>query len=79
MSERLRAVLRDYIIKYDYEGKEKLAKAVNRSVKTLNRWLKDGVPGSHEAYKLARQCGVGEEEALDLAKECSSEDARVGA
>jgi hypothetical protein len=78
MSQRLREVLQKILIKEGEAGKKRLAKAVGRtSTKTIDRWLKDGVPKAHYAYKLALQCGCSEEDALKMAQEeCASEVAR---
>lgn len=48
-----------------------LALAVDRDAQTIYRWLQnEKVPSAHEAYQLALTCGLSEEEALELAKEC---------
>lgn len=77
MSSRLRNLIQTQLVKKGPALKVELCQAIDRSEQTLNRWLKDGVPNAHEAYKLALACGCSEEEALKIAKEeCPSEEAR---
>lgn len=77
MSSRLRKTIETLLVKKGPAAKVGLCEAIERSEQTLNRWLRDGVPTAHEAYKLALACGCTDEEALALAaEECPSEEAR---
>jgi len=50
----------------------RLCGAIGRSERTLLRWLKDGIPTTHDAVTLAKAVGVeSDEEALALAREDS--------
>jgi hypothetical protein len=53
-----------------------LCRAIGRSERTLDRWLKNGVPTAHDVYKLAVTCGCSDEEALEISRECFPEAAR---
>lgn len=79
MSERLKDMIETYLIHAGTNGAWKLSTAANVSMRTVylvknNRH----VPKPDVAYKLAKACGATEEEALALAKGCSSEAKRAG-
>lgn len=70
MSGRLKDAVEQYLTKRGSAvGKAELCAAVGKGEATLRRWLKDGVPTSHDAYTLAKACGCTEDEALHLARE----------
>jgi hypothetical protein len=77
MSSRLRKIIETLTVEKGPAAKVELCQAVDRSERTLDRWLKDGVPTAHDAYRLALACGRTKEEALAIAaEECPSEAAR---
>lgn len=80
MSERLRRGIETVLTREGEAGERRLAKAADRSFKTLSRWAREGLPSTkdaqHSAYKLAKACGYSEEESLDIVREWSSEAAR---
>lgn len=69
MTKSIRASVQQYIIKHGRVGKAQLCEAVNKSERTLDRWLNNGFPSAHDAFKLALACGLKEREALRLARE----------
>lgn len=74
MSDRLIQRLNEYVTKEGQRGKTKLALAINRGERMVDRYLKgQSAPSSHIAYLLAVECGCSEKEALTLARELSSE------
>lgn len=74
MSRRLKETVEQYLTKKGSAvGKAELCAAVGKGEATLRRWIKDGVPTSHDAYALALACGCTEDEALLIAKEESQE------
>ena len=77
MSKGLLDVISQFLLENGQVGKSNLCAAVGRSERTLERWIHDGIPDPHYGYLLARQCGCSKEEALALAKECSSSGART--
>lgn len=70
MSDRLRNVMTEYLIKQGDKGKAYLARRMDKSLKTIDRWAKDGVSDPRKSYKLALACGCSEDEALEIAKQC---------
>lgn len=57
----------------DEAGVTKLAVAVNKHQTTVQRWINaNRIPSAHDRYRVALACGCSEEEALEIAKECSS-------
>lgn len=68
MSRSLREVVEEYLTKND-NGRAQLCVAIGRTEATLSRWLKNGVPTTNHAFKLAVACGVEEQEALRIARE----------
>lgn len=79
MSSRLRKKIETLMVKKGPAGKVELCQAIDRSERTLDRWLKDGVPTAHEAYRLAVACGCTDEEALQIASEECPSGAAQGA
>ena len=69
MNERLRQKIDRVLIEQGAEGKARLSKAVKRSERTFERWLRQGIPTQHDAYKLALACGCTRNQALALACE----------
>jgi transcriptional regulator with XRE-family HTH domain len=69
MTQRIRTLLEQHLAKHGRAGKAQLCQVVEKSENTLNRWLRDGIPSAHDAYKLALACGCSEKEALRLARE----------
>ena len=69
MTMSIRDAVEQHIIKHGRAGKTQLCKAVNRHEKALDRWMKQGFPTAHIAFKLALACGIEEHEALRLARE----------
>lgn len=57
-------------------GKEKLAVKAGVSPSTVRSVANGHVPLPKNAYRLALACGCTDEEALELAKECSSDRAK---
>ena len=77
MSKRLQDLISNALIERGPAAKVEMCAAIERSEQTLNRWMREGIPSAHEAYRLALACGCTKEEALKLAKEeCPSEEAR---
>lgn len=70
----VRDLLENYLIKNGEKGKKHVCKAVGKSRRTIDRWIKDGIPDRHDAFKLAVACGCEEAEALRLAREEVSVD-----
>lgn len=76
MNVRLLELVQELVVK-DEAGMAKLAVAVGKHQGTVQRWINSGrIPDRHDRYLVALACGCSEEEALELAKECSSERAR---
>lgn len=72
MSERLKQMVEDSIIRLGKKGRQKLALRADLSLSTLVDIVKHGhVPLPANVYKLALACGLAEEEALALAREAS--------
>jgi hypothetical protein len=69
MSKRIRDIVEQHITKHGRVGKAQLCDAVEKSEKTLDRWMSQGIPKAHDAYKLALACGCSEKDALRLARE----------
>jgi hypothetical protein len=68
MSKQLKGIVEQFITKHGRVGKAQLCEAINRDEKTLDRWLKNGIPDRHarSVFKLALACGLNEEDALKL-------------
>lgn len=77
MSRSLAQQIDDFLVKNGPAGKAELCRSVAKSERTLDRWIKEGVPTSHDAYKLAKAIKCTDEEALKLAKQCTSEASRT--
>lgn len=71
MSNAIKAVVTTYLVEHGRAGKIQLSKKLKCHEATINRWLQEGIPGQHEAYKLARACGCTRDEALRLARDAS--------
>lgn len=69
MSTSIRALVEEYLTKHGRVGMARLCDAVDKSEKTLGRWIKDGIPDPHDAFKLALACGCEEKKALRMARE----------
>jgi hypothetical protein len=67
MSERLIKLVQDELIK---EGIEVLSKRSNLSEGTIRHVAEGRSPRTHNAYKLAKACGLSDAEALSIAREC---------
>lgn len=73
MSERLVQAIRDVLLKEGETGKGRLADVIGRQTRMIERYVdKVASPSQGNAYKLAVACGLGEEDALAIAKECAS-------
>lgn len=59
------------------EARQRLCQAIGKSDQTLLRWLRDGFPEAHDAYSLALACGLNEQDALAVARECVPDVAKV--
>jgi plasmid maintenance system antidote protein VapI len=58
-------------------GVARMAASINRGPKTIDRYIKgESAPSEQNAYKLALACGFTQEDALKIAKECTSIRAR---
>lgn len=69
MTERLREKLKTYLIQRGaLAAKAELSLATRKSTRMIERYI-DGTsnPSQDTSYRLARQCGCSEEEALVLA------------
>lgn len=73
MSERLLAAFEGLFIRKGTQVYTDLGAILKKSPKTVRRWIKDGVPNSHDGYMLALACGCSEADALEIAKECSAQ------
>lgn len=73
MSERLRKIISDAVVK---DGIRALSERSKISVSAIRRIESGQSPHRTTAYKLALACGVGEEEALALARECTPHEAK---
>lgn len=73
MSNRLCEAMKTLILKEGSTGRAKLGAAVGRGERMIQRYLKgDATPSPDNAYKLARECGLDEADALAIARECES-------
>lgn len=77
MSERLRELAKQHIVKNGRVGKAQLCDAVGKSERTLDRWLENGVPNDHYAFKLAKALGCSDSEALRMAQGTSKKGQRT--
>lgn len=59
------------------EARQKLCRAIGKSDQTLLRWLREGFPEAHDAYSLALACGLNEQDALAVARECVPDVAKA--
>jgi len=79
MTERIKKVLSAYLTENGRaEGIRLIAKASDRSISTVGRWIDRGFPDSHSAFITAVACGVERKEALEIAQECFPDSAKVG-
>lgn len=69
MSKRLRETVEQIIVKEGRAGKARICDALNKSERTLDRWIENGIPTQHDAYTLALAVGFSEEESLRIARE----------
>jgi hypothetical protein len=76
MSKRLRDALNQVMDVEGAMGKARLCAAVRKSLYTLDRWLRDGVPTAKDAYDLAVAAGLSTEEARAIAEETRTSRAR---
>lgn len=68
MSRRLIEVMKEFLVKEGQIGKAKLALAVGRGDRMVDRYLKgQSIPSRNQAYRLALACGCNERDALALA------------
>lgn len=74
MSRRLAELMNEVVLKGGARGKSTLALAAGKSEKMIDRYRKQlSTPPTDVARALALACGCSEEDALALARECSSE------
>ena len=77
MTQRLANKMTEVILKEGVGGRARLSLAAEKSDQMIDRYRKGlSKPPAKVAYKLALACGFTEEEALDEAKELSSDAAR---
>lgn len=77
MTQRLLELMNTAVLKEGPSGKARMAGVIERTERMVDRYMKgQSVPTPSLAFKLAKACGATEEEALDIAKECSSERCR---
>jgi hypothetical protein len=70
--KQLVRLMEDVVTKEGQPGKLRLGIAVRKGERTIDRYMKqEYVPTSEIAYQLALACGVGEKEALAIAREAS--------
>lgn len=70
MSERLKGLIGDYLLRTGKNARAKLAVASELSVSTVTAIMRDDhVPQPYNIVKLALACGLNEQEALRLARE----------
>jgi transcriptional regulator with XRE-family HTH domain len=63
-----------YLIVRGPTAKAVLSQQAEKSPRMIERYMSGAAsPSQHTAYKLALACGLNEEDALALARECSSE------
>lgn len=58
-----------HLVKTGPVGRAQVCVDIGKSDRTLGRWLEQGIPTAHHAYKLALACGCSEKEALRMARE----------
>ena len=72
MSKRLITVMTEYIRQEGPQGKLKLALAIGRGERMVDRyWKRESIPSRDTALKLALACGINEPEAREIASEYS--------
>lgn len=69
---KLRDKVETFLVKTGKSAKEILAIKAGVSPSTIAKIKNGRVPLPSNAYRLAVACGCGEEEALEIARECSS-------
>lgn len=64
--------MKQAVIKEADAAKSRMCISTGKSLRTIQRYL-DGAsnPGQSTCFKLALACGCSEEEALDIASECT--------
>jgi plasmid maintenance system antidote protein VapI len=73
MSERLVQAIKTVLLKEGESGKGRLADVIGRRTRMIERYIDgDAVPTQHNAFRLAVACGLGEEDAAAIARECAS-------
>lgn len=81
MSNRLKEMVREYLLNAGEGGEAKLSLASGLSVSTIYTLKRgaDHIPSAKTVRKLALACGLNEEAARALVRECASEAARESA
>ena len=80
MNVRLKEMIQEFEMRAGRNGKAQLSIASGLSFYTLKRIENEGhIPRPQSVVQLALACGLTEEEAFALARECSSEKAGVTA
>lgn len=72
MTQRFRQLVEQYLMKEGPAGKAVLSAAAGKHPATIDRWIKNGCPTRHDAYKIALACGLSERLAQILAEEESA-------
>ena len=74
MSKKLVKAMKDVVLREGQTGKGRLADTIGRKIRIIEHYIEGShTPNPSNAYKLAVACGLGEEEALAVARECSPE------
>lgn len=73
-SDRLKRAVKQELTRLGSQAKEKLALKAHVSVSTIRNIEADHMPRRGTAYKVAVACGLGEDRALEIAKECEPDD-----
>lgn len=72
MNERLKELVERYMIRAGGNAAAKLSIAAKCSQRLIYDVKNNGhIPKPDTAYRLAKVCGLNEQEALDLARQCS--------
>jgi hypothetical protein len=69
-------LVRNEVIRVGKSGAMKVAFKADCSPRMVYNVIEGHIPGQVTAYRLALACGCSEEDALKIAKECSSERAK---
>lgn len=70
---RLIQLMNDMVVREGSQGRMRMALAIDRGERMVRRYLNgESIPSQKTAYRLALACGCTDEEALAVARECSS-------